>query len=232
MWKKLKLVSFCFSILMIATQCLIVLLSRNTILTSSFSSLSVGSKNRLVQHQSQVMRSDSASNGWPMGDRMSAKSDPFYHPFYALWERLISLINLCVESDEEVDRSRVGSQFEYGSANNYPINAANSVTGLSPLSYTTSTDQTFGALIHCHSESIYETSARLLFMAVKWAKNLPSFANLTFRDQVRLKVIPVDPIVMDYRYFRWFFWRNHGLRYSCWALSSGVYRSKRALCFP
>ncbi|XP_064620142.1 photoreceptor-specific nuclear receptor-like isoform X2 [Lineus longissimus] len=35
-------------------------------------------------------------------------------------------------------------------------------------------------------ESIYECSARLLFMAVKWAKNLPSFANLPFRDQVIL----------------------------------------------
>ncbi|XP_066147936.1 photoreceptor-specific nuclear receptor-like isoform X1 [Euwallacea fornicatus] len=37
----------------------------------------------------------------------------------------------------------------------------------------------------CH-ETIYETSARLLFMAVKWAKNLPSFASLPFRDQVIL----------------------------------------------
>ncbi|XP_064475139.1 photoreceptor-specific nuclear receptor-like [Ornithodoros turicata] len=35
-------------------------------------------------------------------------------------------------------------------------------------------------------ENLYETSARLLFMAVKWAKNLPSFANLPFRDQVIL----------------------------------------------
>lgn len=34
-------------------------------------------------------------------------------------------------------------------------------------------------------ETVYETSARLLFMAVKWAKNLPSFASLPFRDQVR-----------------------------------------------
>lgn len=33
-------------------------------------------------------------------------------------------------------------------------------------------------------ETVYETSARLLFMAVKWAKNLPSFASLPFRDQV------------------------------------------------
>lgn len=36
------------------------------------------------------------------------------------------------------------------------------------------------------SETVYETSARLLFMAVKWAKNLPSFASLPFRDQVIL----------------------------------------------
>ncbi|XP_069673259.1 photoreceptor-specific nuclear receptor isoform X2 [Periplaneta americana] len=35
-------------------------------------------------------------------------------------------------------------------------------------------------------ETVYETSARLLFMAVKWAKNLPSFARLPFRDQVIL----------------------------------------------
>nr|XP_056722052.1 photoreceptor-specific nuclear receptor [Euleptes europaea] len=36
------------------------------------------------------------------------------------------------------------------------------------------------------TESVYETSARLLFMAVKWAKNLPVFSNLPFRDQVIL----------------------------------------------
>ncbi|XP_074863048.1 photoreceptor-specific nuclear receptor [Carettochelys insculpta] len=35
-------------------------------------------------------------------------------------------------------------------------------------------------------ETVYETSARLLFMAVKWAKNLPVFSNLPFRDQVIL----------------------------------------------
>ncbi|XP_048513408.1 photoreceptor-specific nuclear receptor-like isoform X3 [Athalia rosae] len=36
------------------------------------------------------------------------------------------------------------------------------------------------------AETVYETSARLLFMAVKWAKNLPSFGSLPFRDQVIL----------------------------------------------
>ncbi|CAG9568583.1 unnamed protein product [Danaus chrysippus] len=35
-------------------------------------------------------------------------------------------------------------------------------------------------------ESAAETAARLLFMAVKWARNLPSFAGLAFRDQVTL----------------------------------------------
>ena len=33
-------------------------------------------------------------------------------------------------------------------------------------------------------EAIYECSARLLFMAVRWSKSLPAFASLPFRDQV------------------------------------------------
>lgn len=40
------------------------------------------------------------------------------------------------------------------------------------------------ALYPAASENVYETSARLLFMSVKWAKNLPVFSNLPFRDQV------------------------------------------------
>ncbi|KAH3730105.1 hypothetical protein DPMN_056085 [Dreissena polymorpha] len=40
--------------------------------------------------------------------------------------------------------------------------------------------------LHGGQETLYECSARLLFMAVRWAKNLPSFANLPFRDQVIL----------------------------------------------
>lgn len=45
------------------------------------------------------------------------------------------------------------------------------------------------ALYPSSSENVYETSARLLFMSVKWAKNLPVFSNLPFRDQVRLRPI-------------------------------------------
>ncbi|XP_017160685.1 photoreceptor-specific nuclear receptor isoform X2 [Poecilia reticulata] len=40
--------------------------------------------------------------------------------------------------------------------------------------------------ISSSSESFDETAARLLFMSVKWAKNLPVFAHLPFRDQVIL----------------------------------------------
>lgn len=47
------------------------------------------------------------------------------------------------------------------------------------------------ALYPSSSENVYETSARLLFMSVKWAKNLPVFSNLPFRDQVRLTVVRV-----------------------------------------
>ncbi|XP_049639906.1 photoreceptor-specific nuclear receptor [Suncus etruscus] len=38
----------------------------------------------------------------------------------------------------------------------------------------------------CGLDSTHETSARLLFMAVKWAKSLPVFSSLPFRDQVIL----------------------------------------------
>ncbi|XP_006213814.1 photoreceptor-specific nuclear receptor [Vicugna pacos] len=55
----------------------------------------------------------------------------------------------------------------------------------------TSNDPEFPSSPHsasspCGLDSIHETSARLLFMAVKWAKNLPVFSNLPFRDQVIL----------------------------------------------
>ncbi|XP_041369814.1 nuclear receptor subfamily 2 group E member 1-like [Gigantopelta aegis] len=36
------------------------------------------------------------------------------------------------------------------------------------------------------TENIYETAARLLFMSVKWARNIPSFLQLPFRDQAIL----------------------------------------------
>lgn len=48
-----------------------------------------------------------------------------------------------------------------------------------------------GLYPHTH-ETVYETSARLLFMAVKWAKNLPSFASLPFRDQVSYYILFVN----------------------------------------
>ncbi|XP_059514420.1 photoreceptor-specific nuclear receptor isoform X1 [Myotis daubentonii] len=55
----------------------------------------------------------------------------------------------------------------------------------------TSNDPEFPSSPHsssspCGVDSIHETSARLLFMAVKWAKSLPVFSNLPFRDQVIL----------------------------------------------
>ncbi|XP_050395148.1 nuclear receptor subfamily 2 group E member 1-like [Patella vulgata] len=36
------------------------------------------------------------------------------------------------------------------------------------------------------TENVFETAARLLFMSVKWARNIPSFLQLPFRDQAIL----------------------------------------------
>lgn len=49
-------------------------------------------------------------------------------------------------------------------------------------------------------ESVYETSARLLFMSVKWAKNLPVFSHLPFRDQVRESDVLISPTLLNPRW--------------------------------
>ena len=57
----------------------------------------------------------------------------------------------------------------------------------SSSSTTSSGENLISSIPHCSqaNETNHEISARLLFMAVKWTKNLTSFASLPFRDQVR-----------------------------------------------
>lgn len=38
-------------------------------------------------------------------------------------------------------------------------------------------------------DSVCETAARLLFMNVRWARHLPAYTALPFRDQVRLRAL-------------------------------------------
>ncbi|CAL1265398.1 unnamed protein product [Larinioides sclopetarius] len=81
----------------------------------------------------------------------------------------------------EMSREEMMEQRQGGIQMVGPSGPAVSYGGVSP--------QEVGPVFSCPppgQETIYETSARLLFMAVKWAKNLPSFANLPFRDQVIL----------------------------------------------
>lgn len=54
---------------------------------------------------------------------------------------------------------------------------------LPQLSLSTKLNQPLDSTINI-SSSISEISARLLFMAIKWCKSMPSFAALPFRDQV------------------------------------------------
>ena len=39
-------------------------------------------------------------------------------------------------------------------------------------------------MYYSNPESVCESAARLLFMSVKWSRNIPSFISLPFRDQV------------------------------------------------
>ena len=47
-------------------------------------------------------------------------------------------------------------------------------------------------------DSAHETSARLLFLAAKWAKSLPVFSKLPFRDQVRPSGEPQEPAALTH----------------------------------
>lgn len=54
-----------------------------------------------------------------------------------------------------------------------------------PTSNPAAATPTLLSSLQTQQDNVYETAARLLFMAVKWTKSLPSFAGLPFRDQVR-----------------------------------------------
>ena len=70
-------------------------------------------------------------------------------------------------------------------------------------------------------ETIYECAARLLFMAVKWSKSLPSFANLPFRDQVFSATKMVLMAILTYTVIR----KVYKLR----RMLSHIYNNKRWL---
>ena len=69
------------------------------------------------------------------------------------------------------------------------------------------------SMYYSNPEAVCEAAAKLLFMSVKWARNIPSFMSLPFRDQVRsplrrgfclsifigyLQYESMDPIVLGF----------------------------------
>ncbi|KAG0717704.1 Photoreceptor-specific nuclear receptor [Chionoecetes opilio] len=61
-----------------------------------------------------------------------------------------------------------------------PIHALQSTTACTPITVDA------GALIISPSDNVYENAAKLLFLGVKWARSIPSFMQLPFRDQAIL----------------------------------------------
>ncbi|KAH3875959.1 hypothetical protein DPMN_039238 [Dreissena polymorpha] len=60
--------------------------------------------------------------------------------------------------------------------------------------YTTCVDFNMSMYPHAQREPVeqrYEAAAKLLFMSVKWARNIPSFLSLSFRDQANRKTLSV-----------------------------------------
>ena len=52
------------------------------------------------------------------------------------------------------------------------------------------------SMYYSNPEAVCEAAAKLLFMSVKWARNIPSFMSLPFRDQVRLDTINGSDIIV------------------------------------
>ena len=48
------------------------------------------------------------------------------------------------------------------------------------------------SMYYSNPEAVCEAAAKLLFMSVKWARNIPSFMSLPFRDQVRKKLLYLE----------------------------------------
>ncbi|KAG1651251.1 Photoreceptor-specific nuclear receptor [Nymphon striatum] len=86
-----------------------------------------------------------------------------------------------------------GSMFHHGPLTCSPASVANPLpctpgmyTNPSAASAQYLSNSLVYSLQNSNHETIYETSARLLFMAVRWAKNVPTFSTLSYRDQVIL----------------------------------------------
>ena len=86
-------------------------------------------------------------------------------------------------------------------------------------------------LVH---ENNHEICARLLFMAVKWTKNLTSFASLPFRDQVLYNFgAKIQKQFFEVIFaVRSPFWRSLGRSCSSCAPFNGVCPSRSPRCSP
>lgn len=79
---------------------------------------------------------------------------------------------------EQLHQPPIASSMIYSTASHHLQSKAQS--SLNAATSHNSIDSTIGP------SSVQEISARLLFMAIKWCKAMPSFAALPLRDQVRL----------------------------------------------
>lgn len=93
------------------------------------------------------------------------------------------------------------------------------------------------------AESIYETSTRLLFMAIKWTKSLPAFVGLNYCDQVSKFSIFISlynyiNYLLTYKLisfafhlsYRCFFYARVGVICFYYVQCNGVYSTTMAFC--
>lgn len=83
------------------------------------------------------------------------------------------------------------------------------------------------------SENVQEASTRLLFLAIKWAKNLPSFASLSFRDQVCDRWnIPSNNLIISFIIKRVAFFRKKYSLFTVKIVGRKLVRPLPSQCIP
>ncbi|CAH1786410.1 unnamed protein product [Owenia fusiformis] len=90
------------------------------------------------------------------------------------------------ENKSNETQSRSPSRSSQNTPLPFPVNGGSLTNPNVPLPSSTPTENPTYFNNLGQSENCYEHAARLLFMAVKWARNIPSFLQLPFRDQAIL----------------------------------------------
>lgn len=92
-----------------------------------------------------------------------------------------------VKSESEIQTGSASAKEDEvtSSAEDIPVNVIGITPPIDTLQQPTYIESN-GFTAYSELEAVFESAAKLLFLAVKWAKSMPSFAQITLKDQTTL----------------------------------------------